>query len=111
MQLNHPGLTPAELSHLGGMIAEGSGDYAKRHGPFRAVVIGAFMAEACHHFSTFVGPRKPAKPVTYERPDHHYDHVYRWVNGTLTESIEWVPRQDLMAAAWAAERSRNHYDR
>lgn len=63
------------------------------------------------HFATFVGPPKPAKPVTYERPDHHYDHVYRWVNGTLTESIEWVPRHDWMAAAWAAERSRNHYDR
>lgn len=61
MQLNHPDLTPAELGHLRGMIAEGAGDYARRHGPFRAAVIGAFMAEACNHFNTRFGPPKPAK--------------------------------------------------
>lgn len=97
--LEHPGLSADQTEQLRGMVANGITQ------PVQPVVIKAFMQEMAAFFARKVGPRKPNTSTPVES-DYHYDHVYRWSNGKLTNSIEWVPRQDLMAAAWAAERNR-----
>lgn len=101
----HPGLTLQQMRHVAGMVEQGANEYARQHGPFDAAVLKAFMLEMAAFVQEKHGPPKP-RPVVYQRPDYHYDHVMHWNNGTLSESIEWVPRQDLLAAARAADRNR-----